>query len=114
MQKPPEAQTHITCDIKKFHYLTRNNKFLKRLTGLDDEVQEQICRCGFFSDWIASAVARIERDNVSSLALNCFKGTHRSVAAAEILRKVYYPRATVRHLTMGYIRPGRAGGPSRT
>lgn len=108
-----QVQAHITCNIKKFHYLTRNNKHLTKLSGLHDEVQGQICRCGFFASWIGDVVKRIEQNNLTSLALNCFKGTHRSVAAAEILKKAYYPLADVKHLTLGYIRPGRPGGPAR-
>jgi hypothetical protein len=32
-------------------------------------------------------------------SINCAKGRHRSVAAAEILRR-YYPKAVVRHLAI--------------
>eukprot|EP00927_Polykrikos_kofoidii_P054755 TRINITY_DN49129_c0_g1_i1.p1 TRINITY_DN49129_c0_g1~~TRINITY_DN49129_c0_g1_i1.p1 ORF type:complete len:678 (-),score=84.16 TRINITY_DN49129_c0_g1_i1:151-2184(-) len=113
LPRPPEVEVHITCSIKKFHYLTRNNKHIKRLNGLNEEVQGQIMRCGFFSSWVADVVSQIESKDLACLGLHCFKGTHRSVAAAEILRKVYYPRALVEHLSLQFIRPGRAGGPSR-
>uniref|UniRef100_A0A7S0BA27 Uncharacterized protein n=1 Tax=Pyrodinium bahamense TaxID=73915 RepID=A0A7S0BA27_9DINO len=111
--QPPDAQAHFACDSKKFHYLTRNNKHIKKLNGLDEVVQSRILRNGFFEDWIRETVQRIEREDLASLTLHCHKGTHLSVAVAEIMRKVYYPNAEVQHLTLAYVRPGRVGGPSR-
>eukprot|EP00927_Polykrikos_kofoidii_P060930 TRINITY_DN55827_c0_g1_i1.p1 TRINITY_DN55827_c0_g1~~TRINITY_DN55827_c0_g1_i1.p1 ORF type:complete len:587 (-),score=77.91 TRINITY_DN55827_c0_g1_i1:170-1930(-) len=113
MSKPPEAQAHITCNYKKFHYLTRNNKHIKKLNGLHDEVQGRVCRNGFLESWLREVVSRIEREDLSSLCLHCHKGTHLSVAIAEILHKAYYPFATVTHTTLTYVRPGHVGGPAR-
>merc|ERR1711953_717704 len=47
LTKPPEAQVLFNCSCKKFHYLTRNNKHIKKLNGLDDVVQGRICRNTF-------------------------------------------------------------------
>merc|ERR1712217_891734 len=107
------ARLHFPCNYKKLRYLTRNNKHIVHRNGLDSDVQEQIIRCSFFAGWLREVIQRVEQDDVLSLALHCYKGTHRSVAAAEILKAKYYPLATVHHLTLQYIRPGRPGGPSR-
>ena len=45
-------------------------------------------------------VEKIERDDLYAVSINCTKGRHRSVAAAEILRKVFYKEAKVEHLTI--------------
>lgn len=113
LQKAPEAQAMINCSYKKFHYLTRNNKHIKRLNGLHDVVQGRICRNTFLEPWLREAVRRIESEDLVSVSLCCAKGTHLSVAVAEIMRKAYYPRATVRHLTLAHNRPGHAGGAAR-
>ena len=46
------------------------------------------------------AATQVEHSNLSCISINCTKGRHRSVAAAEILKKTYYPNATVKHLTI--------------
>jgi len=111
--QPPPADAYITCNYKKFHYLTRNNKHIKRSNGLDEAVQGRICRNGFTESWLRDTIGRIEHDDLHNVAFHCWKGTHLSVAIAEILRKFYYPRATVQHSSLAYIRPGRKGGPAK-
>mmetsp|Transcript_131359 Transcript_131359/g.366231 ORF Transcript_131359/g.366231 Transcript_131359/m.366231 type:complete len:337 (-) Transcript_131359:3-1013(-) len=113
LPKPPKAQALINCSYKKFHYLTRNNKHIKRLNGLNDVVQGRICRNTFFESWLREAVRRIEVEDLASVSLCCAKGTHLSVAVAEIIGKAYYPLAVVRHLTLSHNRPGHAGGSRR-
>ena len=44
--------------------------------------------------------AQVEHSDLKCISINCTKGRHRSVAAAEILKKTYYPNATVKHLTI--------------
>lgn len=113
LDKAPPADALINCAYKKFHYLTRNNKHIKKLTGLDDVVQGRVCRNTFFPVWLASTVARIERNNLQSVSFCCAKGTHLSVAIAEMMKKAYYPHASITHLTIAANRPGHSGGPRR-
>mmetsp|Transcript_726 Transcript_726/g.1496 ORF Transcript_726/g.1496 Transcript_726/m.1496 type:complete len:338 (+) Transcript_726:79-1092(+) len=113
LARPPEAQALINCSCKKFHYLTRNNKHIKKLNGLDDVVQGRICRNTFFASWLLEAIGRIEREDLNMVSMCCAKGTHLSVAIAEMMRKAYYPKATVQHLTLTHNRPGHAGGSRR-
>ena len=73
---------------------------MKRNNGLCEEVQHNVMRCPRFAGWLAMAIEKIERDDLHVVAINCAKGRHRSVAAAELLRAHYYIRADVQHLTI--------------
>eukprot|EP00438_Fugacium_kawagutii_P016519 Skav222457 [mRNA] locus=scaffold3319:151576:152598:+ [translate_table: standard] len=73
---------------------------LKSMNGLWDEVQSNVASCGLFPRWISMVCAKVEHSDLRCISINCTKGRHRSVAAAEILKKTYYPNATVKHLTI--------------
>ncbi len=73
---------------------------LRKLNGLSDEIQGRISRCSLFPTWIKMVIDKIEDDDLMCISINCTKGRHRSVAAAEILKKVYYPAAQIDHLTI--------------
>mmetsp|Transcript_34846 Transcript_34846/g.75748 ORF Transcript_34846/g.75748 Transcript_34846/m.75748 type:complete len:481 (+) Transcript_34846:160-1602(+) len=68
--------------------------------GLSEVVQRNVASCGIFPTWLRFVTSRIESSAFKTVSINCTKGRHRSVAAAEILRKRYYPRATVEHMTI--------------
>ena len=75
---------------------------MRRMTGLDAEVQANVVgRCNF-EGWLATVICRIEgsRPPLRTISINCRQGRHRSVAAAEILRRVYYRRAHLTHLAV--------------
>lgn len=73
---------------------------LRIMNGLSDEIQKVISRCNRFDDWIAMCIRNIEDNNLHSISVNCSKGRHRSVAAAEIMKKIYYHDADIVHLTI--------------
>lgn len=73
---------------------------LRTMNGLDEEVQKNVLSCGLFPRWIEMCCHKVEHSDCHTISINCTKGRHRSVAAAEILRKVYYPKATMKHLTI--------------
>lgn len=73
---------------------------LRTMNGLSDEVQNNVASCNLFPRWISMVCAKVEHSDLHTISINCTKGRHRSVAAAEILRRLYYPHATVRHLTI--------------
>jgi len=50
--------------------------------------------------WLHSVVRRIEEGDLSCVSVFCSKGRHRSVSSAEVIRSVYYPQATIVHLTI--------------
>ena len=73
---------------------------LRKMNGLDPEVQRCVGRCPRCPQWLALTVGAIEKKDLAVIAINCAKGRHRSVAAAELLRALYYPSANVQHLTI--------------
>ncbi|CAD7946765.1 unnamed protein product [Amoebophrya sp. A120] len=73
---------------------------LKKMNGLSLEIQSKISRCSLFPVWMEMVVKKVEAENFHAIAVNCRKGRHRSVAAAELLKKLYYPNARTHHLTI--------------
>eukprot|EP00418_Pyrodinium_bahamense_P063448 CAMPEP_0179090624 /NCGR_PEP_ID=MMETSP0796-20121207/41354_1 /TAXON_ID=73915 /ORGANISM="Pyrodinium bahamense, Strain pbaha01" /LENGTH=360 /DNA_ID=CAMNT_0020788197 /DNA_START=62 /DNA_END=1144 /DNA_ORIENTATION=+ len=65
--------------------------------GLTEAVQRNVASCSLFPRWIEMCIAKIETEGLRAVSINCTKGRHRSVAAAEILKKYYYPEAAVVH-----------------
>ena len=49
---------------------------------------------------LANAVRKIEQEDLKCISVFCAKGRHRSVSLATLLKLIYYPRATVTHLTI--------------
>jgi len=73
---------------------------LRTMNGTSDEVQRNVASCSLFPRWLEMACNKIETSTLQRISINCTKGRHRSVAAAEIMKKFYYPNAEVRHLTI--------------
>jgi len=73
---------------------------LRTMNGLSEEVQNNVASCGLFPRWITMVCHKVEHSNLDCISINCTKGRHRSVAAAEILKQVYSPQATTKHLTI--------------
>lgn len=73
---------------------------LRTTNGLSLDIQRVVSRCTAFKTWINMCVGKIEADNLHTISINCSKGRHRSVAAAEILKKSYYPNSNIIHLTI--------------
>jgi len=94
---PPESECNFNAGILNGR---GGGADLRTMNGLSDEVQSNVACCSLFPRWISMVCAKVEHSDLRCISINCTKGRHRSVAAAEILRKLYYPRATVRHLTI--------------
>mmetsp|Transcript_4142 Transcript_4142/g.6424 ORF Transcript_4142/g.6424 Transcript_4142/m.6424 type:complete len:273 (-) Transcript_4142:116-934(-) len=73
---------------------------IRNNNGLSDGVQRNVSRCPRFPAWLQMFVDSAEKENLHVVGVNCAKGRHRSVAAAELLKKLYYPLATIEHLTI--------------
>lgn len=71
---------------------------LRTMNGTTDKVQMNVASCSLFPRWLEMVCNKIETSALQTISINCTKGRHRSVAAAEILKKFYYPRAEVRHV----------------
>jgi hypothetical protein len=92
----PRAQKHFCVSLKKLRYRADPGKE----TGLSSLIMARVCRCTYFATWVRETIIEIETQNLSDISINCWKGRHRSVAAAELLRMRYYPCAQVQHLEL--------------
>lgn len=72
----------------------------RKMNGLWIEIQSQVSKCSMFPMWIELVIRKIEKEDIHHISINCTKGRHRSVAAAELLKKLYYKRADIHHLTI--------------
>merc|ERR1712137_107737 len=73
---------------------------LRTMNGLSEEVQNNVASFSLFPGWLKMVISKVESVEAKVISINCTKGRHRSVAAAEILHKYYYPASTVQHLTI--------------
>lgn len=73
---------------------------LRKFNGRSEEVQEGIMGDQRFGSIMSSVVKEIEEQNLTHISVSCTKGRHRSVAVAELLKKWFYPKAILRHLTI--------------
>jgi len=53
-----------------------------------------------FPDFMISIQKIIEENDLRIVSFNCSKGRHRSVAAAELLKKLVYPNSEIIHLEL--------------
>lgn len=93
---PPESQANFNACILNGR---GGGADLRVDNGLTEQVQKNVASCGLFPRWLEMCIHKIESEGLSIVSINCTKGRHRSVAAAEILKKVYYPAATMMHIS---------------
>ena len=72
----------------------------KKMTGLCIEIQSMVSKCSLWPTWAAMVVGKVEREDLTEISVNCRRGRHRSVAAAELLKKCFYPEGRTEHLTI--------------
>lgn len=95
--KPKHSQASFNALILTCHGDGVN---LRKNNGLTKVVQDKLKNTVKFPEWIKRLIHKVETDNLHEIDIFCKRGRHRSVAAAEILRKYYYPNAEVYHLTI--------------
>jgi hypothetical protein len=95
----PVADWHYCIDDRRIRYRLSGRNAAK-CCGLDEFIQARVCRCAFFSSFVGEIVRDVEAKSFAVVAIFCRKGRHRSVAAAEILKRAYYPEAVVRHQSL--------------
>lgn len=70
-----------------------------RMNGTYEEMQRKLIKGPLFLGWMVRAVFSIESSTgehphgLHNISINCAHGRHRSVSAAEVLRKWFYPQA---------------------
>ena len=70
---------------------------IRKINGRNGALQDAFYSNREFQDFIDSIVNQIEMLDLHVVSINCSKGRHRSVAAAELLKRLFYPRADVHH-----------------
>lgn len=70
---------------------------LKKLNGLSPDVQRSVASASGYCDFMKNMVKKIENNNLSTISINCTAGRHRSVACAELLKKLVYPQSSIYH-----------------
>ena len=73
---------------------------LDKTTGQSGELQAVIISDSHFVPLMREIVEEIETKEYTSIGIYCLHGRHRSVGIAELLKKWFYPGATLRHLTL--------------
>jgi len=85
-------------DLTTFQTKIDKNIDVQTVTGLSDIIQDSIIRHPKFLILLETIVSRIETENPTNIAFICNHGKHRSVGWAELLKKIYYNKAIIKHL----------------
>jgi len=95
-----KKHTPIDCDIV-FDATLFNTKIdcdVKNLSGLDEIIQTSIKNHPMFDTIMERIITEIETKEPKSIGIYCNYGKHRSVGWAEIIKKIYYKNAYLKHL----------------
>ena len=88
----------LIFDLTKFQTKIDRDIEVSTITGLTDIIQDSIVCHPKFLELMETVVTKVENDSPPSIAFICNHGKHRSVAWAELLKKLYYTKSTIRHL----------------
>eukprot|EP00747_Dinoflagellata_sp_TGD_P179876 gnl/TRDRNA2_/TRDRNA2_31426_c0_seq2.p1 gnl/TRDRNA2_/TRDRNA2_31426_c0~~gnl/TRDRNA2_/TRDRNA2_31426_c0_seq2.p1 ORF type:complete len:378 (-),score=47.59 gnl/TRDRNA2_/TRDRNA2_31426_c0_seq2:23-1156(-) len=69
----------------------------KTMTGKDPPLQRNACKDALFHQVVRQIVHDVESRDLLIISVFCSAGHHRSVAAAELLKTIYYPNAVLDH-----------------
>jgi len=103
IKKPFVAECDVIFDLTKFQTKIDKNIDVQTLTGLTDIIQDSIIYHPKFLDIIEKVVYVIETENPKNIGFICNHGKHRSVGWAELLKKLYYKHAKIKHLCRKYF-----------
>jgi RNase adaptor protein for sRNA GlmZ degradation len=73
---------------------------LKKLNGLDISVQKSVESSKNFDTFMTMIIEKIEKDNLTSVAICCSAGRHRSVTCCEILKNRIYQKSKIYHMEL--------------
>ena len=88
----------LIFDLRKFQTKIDKDLDVHKLTGLSPVIQDSIVLHPKFLELAETILTHVESENPGDIAFICNHGKHRSVGWAELLRKLFYDKATVRHL----------------
>ena len=103
IKKPFSTDCDVIFDLTKFQTKIDINIEVQTITGLTDIIQDSIIRHPKFLDIIEKIVDIIETENPKDIGFICNHGKHRSVGWAELLKKLYYKHAKIKHLCRKYF-----------
>ena len=103
IKKPFVAECDVIFDLTKFQTKIDKDIDVQTITGLTDIIQDSIICHPKFLDIIEKVVNVIETENPKNIGFICNHGKHRSVGWAELLKKLYYKHAKIKHLCRKYF-----------
>ena len=92
------VECNIIFDLTKFQTKIDKDIDVQTINGLSDIIQDSIICHPKFLELLEIVVNNIETENPTDIAFICNHGKHRSVAWAELLKKLYYKKAIIKHL----------------
>ena len=93
-----EVDCDIIFDLRKFQTKINEDIDVHTINGLSNIIQDSIILHPKFLELIAIILTHIESENPKKIAFICNHGKHRSVGWAELLQKLIYNKAIVKHL----------------
>jgi RNase adaptor protein for sRNA GlmZ degradation len=103
IKKPFSVECDVIFDLTKFQTKIDTNIDVQTITGLSNIIQDSIIRHPKFLNIIEKVVDIIETENSKDIGFICNHGKHRSVGWAELLKKIYYKNAKIKHLCRKYF-----------
>ena len=103
IKKPFSADCDVIFDLTKFQTKIDKEIDVQTITGLTDIIQDSIICHPKFLDIVEKIVDIIETENHKDVGFICNHGKHRSVGWAELVKKLYYKNAKIKHLCRKYF-----------
>ena len=103
IKKPFSKECDIIFDLTKFQTKIDKNIDVQMITGLTDIIQYSIINHPKFLELVERVLYIIETENPKDIGFICNHGKHRSVGWAELLKKLYYKNAKIKHLCRKYF-----------
>ena len=88
----------LIFDLRKFQTKIDKDLNVHKLTGMSPVIQDSIVLHPKFLELAETILTHVESENPSDIAFICNHGKHRSVGWAELLRKLFCVKASVKHL----------------
>ena len=93
-----EVDCDLIFDLRKFQTKIDKDVDVHSINGLSNIIQNSIILHPKFLELIEIVIKYIEIENPKKIAFVCNHGKHRSVGWAELLHKLFYNKAIVKHL----------------
>ena len=93
-----EVDCDIIFDLRKFQTKINEDIDVHTINGLSNIIQDSIILHPKFLELIGIILTHTETENPKKIAFICNHGKHRCVGWAEILQKLIYNKAIVKHL----------------